>query len=162
MIGDFHWPAPPRKHDGDRRVPPIAITLLLHIYSIAEPIRDCPAHRDWLHTFLAEDLIQQDFESGSAFSLTTKGREWVERILNTLPPRAYGGESKGFYIIGQSEAAFPTIESARMEAMCKIEKASSWHNTFPSYLCGAYVLKATELIEPVAAIKPNFRTTYLS
>lgn len=146
----------------ERRVPPIAITLLLHIYCAAEPVRWCPAHDQWLANFLQDGLIRTNVTSDSGYSLTVKGAGWVERILGTLLPRGYGAKAEGFYIIGSREGKFNTIETARLEAMQKIECARGWHNTYPGYSAGAFILKAIELLEPCKPEEPNFQTTYLS
>lgn len=137
----------------ERRLPPLAIMLLLHIYAYAESIRNecAPAQSEWLLNFMRDGLIRVDITSGSGYRVTVKGEEWVERILGTLPPRAYGGNAPGFMICHKPTTFFSTIEEARVRAMNIAESRQ-----------GCYILKPIELLELCPPAKPNFQTIYLS
>lgn len=144
-----------------RTISVLAIELILHIHARGSRIPNefATAQADLLQNFLADGLTQRDFCRNSGYRTTPKGDEWVARLKATLPPRAYGASSMGFYIIGKDEPAFKTIELARAEAMYKHKTANLWKGQFPGYLKAAYILKAIELIEPT---QPEYKTTYLS
>lgn len=141
-----------------RRVSPLTIELLLHIYARGDeiPHRWAPAQQEIICRFLDDGLIMHGGICDHHLQLTTKGHVWLERVLTTLPPRGYGSKAEGFYIIGKDEPAFAKIEFARIEAMQKIDGRYAGFQEW--YGQGAYILRAIELIEPIT---PAFKTTHL-
>lgn len=62
------------------RLPPIAITLLLRIYCVAEPIRKSPAHAKWLWQFEKWGWIAHSCTCPSSWEVTVEGSLVVEEI----------------------------------------------------------------------------------
>lgn len=64
---------------------PLEINVLLHIHCVAEPIENLGSHssaqRDAVTWFKTEGLIQSDTESGCAYSLTDRGRAYVQFLM---------------------------------------------------------------------------------
>lgn len=72
-----------------RPLTPLEITMLLHIYAIAEPIPDVifPAQKETLRTFERDGLIVVNVESNSGYSVTARGKKLVHMLCNTPYPQ---------------------------------------------------------------------------
>lgn len=133
-----------------RTVSALAIELLMKLYysPAGRVVEDSPAAAQVLMDFAVDGIT--NWRHGHTFGLTSKGREWAERILGTLPPRGYGAKAESFYLIRSDIAPYDTLGAARKGAIEDMQY---------KFIDSIYVLKPIERLERA---EPQFKTTYLS
>lgn len=76
---------------------PVRMAILMHIYCRPSPLElpESEVRSQTLLDFLHHGVIRDDPESGSGYSITDRGRAWINAILKTRLPRPAWVDAQG-------------------------------------------------------------------